>query len=91
MLTDWERRKLAEIERGLVEDVTPRRARRLRPGIVKSRGLPTVALLLGCMTFLMIIGAYTIAVALGAVYTLVLIGRPARTRRGGEPVRWSHR
>ena len=84
MLTDSERRRLAEIERGLVEDHRPRRRSRkprLGLGAVKRQNAATAMLLLVCVAFLLLIGAFTIAIALAAVYALIALGRPPRGPR----------
>lgn len=83
MLTDWERRQLAEIERGLTEDFTLRR----RAGRLVESLLPWAAagvlVFLGCLVVLMAIGAWHLAIALTVIYGLVTVGRARRRDRDG--------
>ena len=81
MLTDWERRQLAEIERGLTEDFTLRR----RVGRLVRSALPWAGagllVFLGCLVVLTAVGAWHVAIALTAVYGLATLGRARRRDR----------
>lgn len=73
MLTDWEQRQLAEIERGLAEDFTRRRraGRLLRS--VGLWGLLGTLVVLGCLVVLATIGAWWAVISLGMVFGLCVI------------------
>jgi fatty acid desaturase len=83
MLTDWERRQLDEIERGLIEDFPARRRLLLR-----RRHALAAAALLAFAALLFAIGAWVPAAALSAVsvlYTGRLIALRARRARTTRP------
>jgi Protein of unknown function (DUF3040) len=66
MLTDWERRQLAEIERGLAEDFAHEyRGQRL----LEQWRILTIATFLCCITLLLFLGAWRDAIVL-AVFCL---------------------
>lgn len=84
MLTDWERRQLAEIERGLNEDFTLRRRAVRRFGSITPWAAGGALVFLGCLVVLMALGAWHLAIALAAVCGLATLGRTARRSRGGS-------
>ena len=80
MLTDWERRQLAEIERGLEHDFTLRsRARRLM-GSIKPWAVTSALVCLGCLVVLMAIDAWSTALALAVVFAVLGFGGRAKRR-----------
>lgn len=81
MLTDWERRQLAEIEEGLNEDFRLRRRTGRLIGSIAPWAVTSVVTFLACLIVLTAIGAWHIAIVLAAVYGLVALGRPKRQRR----------
>ena len=85
MLTDWERRQLAEIERGLNKDFTLRRRTGRLVGSIMPWAAAGVLVFLGCLVVLMVIGAWHVAIALTAVCGLVMAGRAKRRDRGAGP------
>lgn len=85
MLTDWERRQLAEIERGLNEDFKLRRRTGRMLGAIAPWTATSVLVFLACLAVLGAIGAWHIALALAAVYGLVALGRSKR--RGHDHTR----
>lgn len=80
MLTDWERRQLLEIERGLADDFTLRRRVRRRIGSIGWGGVTSALVFLVCCAALLAVRAWWVAVALPAVYLFTLM-LGARTRR----------
>ena len=82
MLTDWERRQLAEIEQGLNEDFRLRRRTGRLIGSIAPWAATSVLTFLGCLIVLIAIGAWHIAIVLAAVYGLVTLGHPKRRGRG---------
>ena len=88
MLTDWERRQLAEIERGLTEDFRLRRRAARLIGSIAPWAATSVLVFLGSLLALTAIGAWHIAVTLAVVYGLVGLGR---TKRHGHDGARSHR
>lgn len=80
MLSDWERRKLAEIERGLAEDFAPSRRLRRRFGGIGPFTLASVLLALGCVTALAAAGVSYAALAPAAFYALAVMMCRARRR-----------
>jgi hypothetical protein len=83
MLTDWERRQLAEIEQGLNEDFRLRRRAGRLIGSIAPWAATSVVTFLGCLIVLVAIGAWHIAIVLAAVYGLVAIGHPRRRDHTG--------
>ncbi len=82
MLTDWERRQLAEIERGLEQDFTLRsRARRLI-GSIRPWAVTSALLSLGCLVVLIAVGAWSTALALAVVFAVLGFG--GRVKRRGR-------
>jgi hypothetical protein len=81
MLTDWERRQLAEIERGLADDFRLRRRTGRLLGSIAPWAVASVLVFLGCLAVLMAVGAWHIAIALAVVYGLVGLGRTRRRSR----------
>jgi hypothetical protein len=78
MLTDWERRQLAEIERGLNEDFKLRRRTGRVLGSIAPWPATSLLVFVGCLAVLAAVGAWRIAIALAAVYGLVALGRTKR-------------
>lgn len=89
MLTDWERRQLAEIEHGLNEDFRLRRRAGRLIGSIAPWAATSGLVFLGCLAVLTAIGAWHIAIALAVVYGLVGLG--GRTKRHGHDGVRSHR
>jgi len=83
MLTDWERRQLAEIERGLNEAFTLRRRAGRRFGSITPWAATGVFVFVACLLVLTALGAWHVAIALAAVCGLVALGRTTRRGRGG--------
>jgi hypothetical protein len=83
MLTDWERRQLAEIERGLNEDFTLRRRAGRRFGSITPWAATGLFVFVACLLVLTALGAWHVAIALAAVCGLVALGRTTRRGRGG--------
>ncbi|MBS2963352.1 hypothetical protein KGA66_09870 [Actinocrinis puniceicyclus] len=79
MLSDWERRRLAEIERGLAQDAPSRRARR-RLGGIGPFTLASVLLALACVAALAAAGVRYAALAPAVLYALAVMTSRARRR-----------
>lgn len=80
MLTAWEQRQIAEIERGLAEDFRLRRRARRGVGSIGWGGAVSALGFLVCFAVLLAVRAWWVAAALAVTYALTLL-LGARIRR----------